>query len=200
MSRHRERAEDGLEWFGSGKRRVTNLLRQSCQIALKIKKRVTEPLTLTKKNEGKNMSIAWIKWMWDNKALALAAALAVVVVVAGLIIGVQHVNVLLKKADIKTLQVENKTLTTATKTMNSNAQAARAADSEMKKIQKQAEPLRDLAGSLTEKEKEGFNNEKMDRINDCLGAFFTDGVLPKTCTGKAVLPQSAAANVEKGRR
>ena len=200
MSRHRERAEDGLEWFGSGKRRVTNLLRQSCQIALKIKKRVTEPLTLTKKNGGKNMSIAWIKWMWDNKALALAAALAVVVVVAGLIIGVQHVNVLLKKADIKTLQVENKTLTTATKTMNSNAQAARAADSEMKKIQKQAEPLRDLAGSLTEKEKEGFNNEKMDRINDCLGAFFTDGVLPKTCTGESVLPQSAAANVEKGRR
>jgi hypothetical protein len=70
------------------------------------------------------MSIAWIKWIWDNKALALAAALAIIVVIAGLIIGVQHVNVMLKKADIKTLKVENKTLTTANKTMNRNAQAA----------------------------------------------------------------------------
>jgi uncharacterized protein HemX len=142
----------------------------------------------------------WLKLIWDNKALALAAVLAVVVVVAGLIIGVQHVNVMLKKADIKTLKVENKTLTTATKTMNRNAQAARVADSEMKTIQKQAEPLQYLAESLTEKEKEGLNNEKMDRINDCLGVFFTDGVLPGTCVGETVLPQPAPASMEKGRR
>lgn len=146
------------------------------------------------------MNLTWIKWAWDNKALALAAVLAVVVVVAGLIIGVQHVNIMLKKADIKTLKGENKTLTTANKTMNQNAQAARVADAEIKAIQRQAEPLRDLADSLTDKDKECFNNEKMDRINDCLGAFFTDGVLPKGCAGAALLPNTAAANVEKRRK
>jgi hypothetical protein len=146
------------------------------------------------------MYVTLIKWIWDNKALALAAALVIVVVVAGLIIGVQHVNIMIKKADIKTLKVENKTLTSANNIMNRNADASRVADEEIKTIQKQAEPLRDLAESLTEKEKAGLNNEKMDRINDCLGAFFTDGVLPGTCAGETVLPQSAGANVEKGRK
>jgi hypothetical protein len=145
------------------------------------------------------MNIAWIKWIWDNKALALAAALAIVVVVAGLIIGVQHVNVMLKKADIKTLKVKNKTLTDANKIMNRNADASRVADEEIKTIQKQAEPLRDLAEGLTDTDKKGFNNEKMDRINDCLGTFFTSGVLPGSCR-ETVLPQPLAANVEKGRR
>jgi hypothetical protein len=140
--------------------------------------------------------MAFISFVWKYKVWIL---LAVVAVSAALIIATQRVNLEFKKAKIEKQKGQIETLTTANKTMNRNAQAARVADIEMKSIQKQAEPLRNLAASLTEKEKEGFNNEKMDRINDCLGAFFNNSVLPRTCIGEAILPQSAAANMGKGR-
>lgn len=143
-------------------------------------------------------------FLWKNKAWLL---LAVVVVVAGLFICSQRADIALKTADItlkeSTIakqQSQIDTLARQNQIMTQNAQAAAAAQKQMQLIQKEAEPLRELTANIPQKAKDCLNNEEIDHVNYCLGAFFRDGVLPKDCTSAAVLPKATAAGVESGRR
>jgi uncharacterized protein HemX len=135
--------------------------------------------------------------IWKYKAWLL---LAVVIIAAGVMISFLKIDLSLKTAKITTQQSQIETLTRKNEIMTQNAKAAAVAEKQMQQLQKQAEPLRELAASLPQPAKDCLNDEKMDRINDCIGAFFRDGVLPETCTGAALLPKAAATDVEGGRQ
>lgn len=138
----------------------------------------------------------WITFIWENKSWIL---LGLVAVAAALIITTQHVNLEFKKAEIEKQKSTIETLTRANEIMNNNAKAAITAQTQMQLIQRRAVPLRKLAASLPQQTKECLNNEKMDRINNCLGAFFRDGVLPEACADTAILPHAAEAGMGIGR-
>ena len=136
----------------------------------------------------REVNMPWLTFIWENKSWIL---LVTVTVAAALIISAQHVNLNFKKAKIEKQQSTIETLTRANQIMTQNAKAAIVAQKQMHLIQRRAVPLRKIAASLPQQTKDCLNNEKMDLINNCLGAFFRDGVLPEACADAAILPHAA---------
>ena len=137
-----------------------------------------------------------IKAIWQYKWIVLLVILAGAVGV----IMLQQQNLNIKKEKIKNQAEQIAILTRRAQVAAQNNRAIAAMYERSQQINKQAGRLKTMSTRLPKKIKDVLNNEEITRINDCLGAFFRDGVLPATCAGAANLPQAAAPGMENRRQ
>jgi hypothetical protein len=136
-----------------------------------------------------------IQAIWKYKWVLLLALVAIALVA----IGIQIKIIDLKNEKINNQSEQINELTRRARVAAQNNRAIAAMYARSQQINKQAGRLKNMSASLTPQIKDCLNNEKITRINDCLGAFFRDGVLPESCAGAAHLPQAAAAGMENRR-
>ena len=136
-----------------------------------------------------------IQYVWKYKSLVLLAILALAVGA----IYMQRQALSLKEEKINNQQDKIIELTREKKIAAQNNRAIAAMYERSQQINKQAGHLKNLTARLKPQIKDCLNNEEVNRINDCLGVFFRDGVLPESCAGAANLPQAAAPGMENRR-
>lgn len=137
-----------------------------------------------------------IKTIWQYKWILLLG----LIVIAAITINMQR-----KIIDVKNEKIKNQTeqitiLTRRAQVAAQNNRAIAAMYERSQEINKQAGRLKNMSARLQPRSKDCMNNEEITRINNCLGAFFRDGVLPDSCVGAANLPQTAASGMENGRK
>lgn len=137
-----------------------------------------------------------IKAIWQYKWALLLVILAAAVGV----IMLQQQAINNKKEKIKNQAEQISILTRRAQVAAQNNRAIAAMYERSQEINKQAGRLKNMSARLQPRSKDCMNNEEITRINDCLGAFFRDGVLPDSCVGAANLPQTAASGMENGRK
>ena len=139
-------------------------------------------------------------WTWFlTPKNALLAGLAVLVLAAGLFIVIQKIEIAHKTATIITQQASIDSLTRANEIMNQNAIAAKEAQTQMQQVVVAAVGLKTILKGIPGEVRKGLKNETMERVNHCLGEFFTTGLLDKDCSAdRAVLPKAVAASVAGG--
>lgn len=137
-----------------------------------------------------------IKAIWQYKWALLLVILAAAVGV----IMLQQQAINNKKEKIKNQAEQISILTRRAQVAAQNNRAIAAMYERSQEINKQAGRLKNMSARLQPRSKDCMNNEEITRINNCLGAFFRDGVLPESCTGAANMPQAAAAGMENGRQ
>ncbi len=136
-----------------------------------------------------------IKTIWKYKWILLLG----LIVIAAITINMQR-----KIIDVKNEKIKNQTeqiteLTRRAQVATQNNRAIAAMYERSQQINKQAGRLKNMSARLQPRIKDCLNNEEITRINNCLGAFFRDGVLPESCTGAAHMPQAGAPGVESRR-
>ncbi len=143
------------------------------------------------------MAAVWqfIVLAWKNKSIVLL----IIIALALSVIFLQRTEIGLKKEKIKNQTEEIAELTRQAQVAAQNNRAIAAMYERSQQINKQAGRLKNMSTSLQPKIKDCLNDEEITRINDCLGVFFRDGVLPESCAGAAHMPQAGASGVESRR-
>lgn len=143
-----------------------------------------------------------LTFLWNNKSWL---ALAIVVIIAGIIIAGLKIDLSLKTATIIDQNTKIKAQAETIAALNrqveifkQNASAAKDAEVAMNKVLASSEQLKTVVNKLSivqpknnmrteivevTKECKGVvSNENLDKINHCIGAFYRDGVLPEECS------------------
>lgn len=140
----------------------------------------------------------WWTWFLNPKNI-LITALGACLLGLGIWFTVLKIDLNMKKAKVIEQAAQISSLVRANEILNNNAIAAKTAEVKIKKLMEAIEDLQGLVDNLPEEVKKGLQNETMERINSCLGAFFNTGVLPPVCTGVTALPNAVpSAKVEGG--
>lgn len=132
------------------------------------------------------------KYKWALLLVIIAAAVGVIML--------QHQALNLKKEKIKNQAEQITELTRRAQVAAQNNRAIAAMYERSQEINKKAGRLKNMSARLKPQIKDCLNNEEVTRINNCLGSFFRDGVLPESCAGAANLPQATAAGMENRRQ
>lgn len=132
-----------------------------------------------------------------NPKNILMIVLGICIIALGVWISLLRIDLNMKKAKIVEQESQITELSRANEILNNNARAAREAETQMKILVARATDLRDLVDNIPEEVKKGLQNESMERINHCVGAYFTNGMLPKDCNSAVtVLSKPASTSVE----